>query len=130
MFYPSSRSKLNLGIHLVGIEGESWQKEHSRIREIDNRHAAFSKKKMDIGLTPEEYVEYNHVSHLSYEIILRKRSWEWIDNINDFMTKVKMPFGLLNTGFGHFPTMVERFDHYGISYVFNSAQCYSQLLYL
>lgn len=127
VFYQSNRPKLNLGVPLIGIEGESWKQEYGRIAEIDDRHAALSKKKMDVGLTPEEYVEYNHVSQQSYEIILRKRSWEWVDNVDDFMTKTGMIFGLINTGFGHFPTMAERFDHYGVSYVFlmpNAAQNY------
>lgn len=118
VFYRSGQPKLNLGMPLIGIEDESYRKEHDRIAEIDDRHAELSRKQMDIGLTSEEYVEYQHVSHQSYELILRKRSWEWVDNINDFMVKYKMTFGLLNTGFGHFPTMAERFDQYGISYVF------------
>lgn len=122
-------SKLALGVPIIGIEDESyqWTWGFSRIEEIDKRHAELSKKKMETGLAPEEYVEYNHVSQLSYEIIVRKRSWEWIDNVNAHMEKTGLTLGLLNTGFGHFPTMAERLGHHGISYLFlmpNAARNY------
>ncbi len=117
IFYKSQRPKLNLGIPLIGLEGEFSEKNRARIREIDNRHWELSKKKMEIGLSAMEAVEYKHVSSLSYEIILRKRSWEWVDNLNDFMAKNGKSIGLINTGFGHFPTLEERFDHYKISYM-------------
>ena len=113
----SQRPKLNIGIPLIGIEGESWRKDYGLIDRIDDRHAELSKKKMEVGLTPEEQIEYEYVTNQSYEIIVRKRSWEWIDNLNDFMEKNRKSVGLINTGFGHFYTMQERFDHYGISYV-------------
>ena len=105
-------------IPVIGIEGEAYRREYSRRREIDGRHAELSKKKMEVGLTELEHVEYKHISFLSYEIILRKRSWDWIDNLKDFMDKNRLNIGLINTGFTHFPTMAERFDHHNISYVF------------
>ena len=113
----SSRTKLNLGVPLIGIEGESWRKNYGLTNNIDDRHAELSRKKMEAGLTPEETIEYEYTANQSYEIIVRKRSWEWIDNLMDFMKKNQKAVGLINTGFGHVYTMQERFDYYGISYM-------------
>ena len=117
MVRSSQRPKLNLGIPLIGIEGESWRKDYGLINRIDDRHAELSKTKIEVGLTAEEQIEYKHVANQSYEIIVRKRSWEWIDNLKEFVEKNRKAVGLINTGFGHFYTMQERLDYYGISYM-------------
>lgn len=125
--YSSLIPKLNLGIPLIGIEGTSWKNDYDLIDKIDDRHKELSKKKMEIGLTPEEQIEYEYVTNQSYEIIVRKRSWEWADNLKDFMDKTQKSVGIINVGFSHFYTLQERFDHYSISYLMilpNAASSY------
>jgi len=116
--YVSSVPKLNLGVPLIGIESGTFRERARWIRPIDDRHAELSAKKLKSGLTLEEHIEYEYIASVSYERIVRQRSWEWVDNLKDFIDKNQKSVGLINVGFGHFFTLAERFDYYGISYVF------------
>lgn len=125
--YSSSVPKLNLGVPLIGLESERRREDRQITNEIDHRHAELARKKLESGLTLEEYVEYEYVTNLSYSIIVRKRSWEWVDNLQNFIERNQKSVGLINVGFGHFLTLAERFDQHGISYVFilpNAAKNY------
>lgn len=127
LLYSSSRPKLNLGIPLIGLESERRQEDRQIINEIDHRHAELARKKLESGLTLEEHVEYEYITNQSYNIIVRKRSWEWVDNLQNFMGKNQKSVGLINVGFGHFLTLAERFEQYNISYIFilpNAAKNY------
>lgn len=123
------RRKEMMGLPVIGIEGQLSRERRWWQSAIDSRHRELARKNMEKGLSPEEQVEYAHVSNLSVQLIVKLGSRGWIDNVRDFMDKNGVNVGLINTGFAHFPSIEEKLNQYGYSYALilpNSARNYCE----
>ena len=116
---PTTKGLVKKVIKEFGIENKSYRDNYSVIEEIDDKHKRLAKKKMETGLNSLESAEYADITYQSYKIILEGRSNDWGDNLKDFFGKWwdKFSVGVINLGFGHFPTFKRKLEQMGISYV-------------